>query len=195
MHPAWKRERWRDRGDRGLAMYGLWCWVLCVCCRTAGDAWSIIHTCGVQFHWNRRIVASVWSRGQQGGANIWSASGCRKDSIQVLIQGQAGTGISVGPATYEGACHPAAVVTLHMAGRVKGARASLSHGVLQVSPAERGRAQRDSDALESVNEGQVEGKKPPEGGLSRAWLATRFGQDSAGLNLCPYLQWKTWPKQ
>lgn len=131
MQPAWKRERWRDGGDRGLAMYGLWCWVLCVHCRTAGNAWSIIHTCGVQFHWNRRIVASVWSRRPQGGANIWSSRGCRKDSIQVPIQGQAGAGVPIGPAAYVRACHPGPVVALHMAGGVKGARASFPHVALQ----------------------------------------------------------------
>lgn len=143
MQPAWKRERWRDRGDGGLAMYGLWCWVLCVRCRTAGNAWSIIHTCGVQFHWNRRIVASVWSRGQQGGANIWSASGRRRpDDVQVPVQGQAGAGAAVGPAAYERARHPGAVVALHVAGGVEGARAPFSHVVPQVGPAERGRAKR-----------------------------------------------------
>lgn len=173
MQPAWKRERWRDRGDRGLAMYGLWCWVLCVRCRTAGNAWSIIHTCWVQFHWNRRIVASVWSRGQQGRANIWSASGRRKDNIQVLIQGQAGTGISIGPPTYKRACHPAAIVTLHMAGGVKGARASFSHVVLQIGPTKRGSNKGGgSNALEDVTKCPAEGTKPPEWGPSWAWLAT-----------------------
>lgn len=79
-----------------------------------------------------------------------------------MIQGQVGTGTSIGPPTYKRACHPAAVVTLNMASGVKGTRASFSHDVPQIGPTQRGTGKGDSNALEDVTKGPAEGKKEPE---------------------------------
>lgn len=127
--PARTRERWWDRGDRGLAVYDLQRWVLCVRWRTAGNAWSIIHRCGVQFQWNRRVAASVRCRSMYGNTTGGSASGGCKVSIDLLVQDEAYTcgGISIGSASYEGAPQPAARVTLHMACHMEGACPPFTH--------------------------------------------------------------------
>lgn len=122
MQPARTRELWRDSGGRGLALDHLQLWVVCVRRRTAGIAWSIIHRRGVQFQWNRRVVASVSCRSPCGGA-----AGCGEASVRLLVQGEAGAGVSIGGATQEGAAHPAAVVALHVARHVEGVCPSIPH--------------------------------------------------------------------
>lgn len=69
------------------------------------------------------------SRRQQagGGGGGGGVRGLQVRGLQVRGHAQAGAGIAVGPASDEGAGHPAAVVPLHVAGHVEGVRASLTH--------------------------------------------------------------------
>lgn len=98
--------------------------------RAAGEARSILHSCGVQLPVNKRVAAPVGRGSPKGGAAGRGARGGRGVGVRLpgWAAGEAGGGIPVGPAAYEGAPHPAAVVALHVARHVEGLRASFPHG-------------------------------------------------------------------
>lgn len=91
-------------------------------------------------------MAPVRCRSPQSSAAGCSAGGGCEVSVHVLVQAeaQARAGVSVGAAANEGAPQPAAVVSLHMARHVEGARPSFSHA----APGRGGLAQRRLKVLE-----------------------------------------------
>lgn len=71
------------------------------------------------------------------------AAGRYEAVIYIPVHADAGAGVSIWAATYEGAPQPAATVTLHVAGCMKGACPSFPHAALQDEPKE-GQGGRES---------------------------------------------------
>lgn len=86
-------------------------------------------------------MASVSCRSLAAGSGGSSGCGGRLVSVlpQVLLHAQAGAGIPIGATSHNGAAQPAAIVTVHVACHVEGARPSFTHdspldGPLQMRP-------------------------------------------------------------